>query len=157
MSSRLFQGVREERGLVYSVYSFHSAFLDGGRFGIYAGTGSREVRELVPVVCGELAKLTEGVASEELERARAQLRASMLMSRESSSSRAEQIAQQLLIYGRAVPVAEILEKIAAVTVADIERVAGRGLATAPTVTAAAPRKHPVSAGRVAARGGREGT
>src|SRR3546814_2031127 len=71
MSSRLFQEVREKRGLVYSVYSFHSAFLDGGLFGIYAGTGSREVRELVPVVCGELAKLTEGVSSEELEIGRA--------------------------------------------------------------------------------------
>src|SRR3546814_18230961 len=85
MSSRLFQEVREKRGLVYSVYSFHSAFLDGGLFGIYAGTGSREVRELVPVVCGELAKLTEGVSSEELERARAPLRASLLLSRERPS------------------------------------------------------------------------
>src|SRR3546814_6550178 len=102
-------------------------------------------------VCGELAKRTEGVSSEELERARAQLRASMLMSRESASSRAEQIAQQLLIYGREVPVEEILEKIAAVTVGDIERVARRVLATAPTVTAIGPLKHLESAERIAAR------
>src|SRR3546814_19238185 len=102
-------------------------------------------------VCGELAKRTEGVSSEELERARAQLRASMLMSRESSSSRAEQIAQQLLIYGREVPVEEILEKIAAVTVGDIERVARRALATAPTVTAISPLKHLESADRIGAR------
>src|SRR3546814_1671199 len=75
MSSRLFQEVREKRGLVYSVYAFHSAFVDGGLFGVYAGTGSAEVRELVPVVCDELAKLTQSVSEEELDRARAQLRA----------------------------------------------------------------------------------
>src|SRR3546814_11566800 len=80
----------------------------------------------------------------------------MLMSRESSSSRAEQIAQQLLIYGREVPVEEILEKIAAVTVGDIERVARRVLATAPTVTAIGPLKHLESAERVAARPGGAG-
>jgi predicted Zn-dependent peptidase len=151
MSSRLFQEVREKRGLVYSVYSFHSAFLDGGLFGVYAGTGSKEVRELVPVVCDELAKLTLGVSEEELDRARAQLRAALLMSRESSSARAEQIAQQLLIYGREVPVEEILAKIAAVTAADVQRVAHRLLASAPTVTAIGPLKHLESAARIAAR------
>ena len=151
MSSRLFQEVREKRGLVYSVYSFHSAFLDGGLFGVYAGTGSKEVRELVPVVCDELAKLTLGVSEEELDRARAQLRAALLMSRESSSARAEQIAQQLLIYGREVPVEEILAKIAAVTAADVQRVARRLLASAPTVTAIGPLKHLESAARIAAR------
>jgi predicted Zn-dependent peptidase len=151
MSSRLFQEVREKRGLVYSVYSFHSAFLDGGLFGVYAGTGSSEVRELVPVVCGELAKLTEGVTEEELDRARAQLRAALLMSRESSSQRAEQLAQQLLIYDREVPVEEILGKIAAVTTADIERVTRRLLASAPTVTAMGPLKHLESAERIVAR------
>ena len=75
MSSRLFQEVREKRGLVYSIYSFHSAFLDGGLFGLYAGTGASEVRELVPVICDELVKLTRGVTAEELERGRAQVRA----------------------------------------------------------------------------------
>jgi predicted Zn-dependent peptidase len=151
MSSRLFQEVREKRGLVYSVYSFHSAFLDGGLFGIYAGTGTQEIRELVPVVCDELSKLTKGVSEEELERARAQLRASLLMSRESSSARAEQIAQQLLIYGRPVPVEEVLGKIAAVTAADIQRVALRLLKSAPTVTAIGPLAHLESAERIAAR------
>lgn len=151
MSSRLFQEVREKRGLVYSVYSFHSAFLDGGLFGIYAGTGTQEIRELVPVVCDELTKLTKGVSEEELERARAQLRASLLMSRESSSARAEQIAQQLLIYGRPVPVDEVLAKIAAVTAADIQRVAVRLLKSAPTVTAIGPLAHLESAERIVAR------
>lgn len=153
MSSRLFQEVREKRGLVYSVFSFHSAFLDGGLFGLYAGTGERDVGELVPVVCDELAKLTRDITAEELERARAQVRASLLMSRERSSARAEQLAQQLLIYGREVPLAETLEKIAAVTRDDLTRVAGRILASRPTVTAIGPLAQLESAERIAARFG----
>jgi len=151
MSSRLFQEVREKRGLVYSIYSFHSAFLDGGLFGVYAGTGEKEVRELVPVLCDELGKLTLGVSEQELDRARAQLRASLLMSREKSSARAEQIAQQLLIYGRPIPVEESLRKIAAVTPADIERVARRLMSSAPTTTAIGPIRQLESAARIAAR------
>jgi predicted Zn-dependent peptidase len=153
MSSRLFQEVREKRGLVYSIYSFHSAFIDGGIFGLYAGTGSREISELVPVVCDELAKLVRGVTDEELERARAQVRASLLMSRESTSSRAEQLAQQLLIYQRPVPLEEILGKVVAVTPEDIVRVAGRLLRSRPTVTAIGPLAHLESAERIAARFG----
>ncbi|WP_299615955.1 pitrilysin family protein, partial [Pelagibius sp.] len=151
MSSRLFQEVREKRGLVYSVYSFHSAFLDGGLFGIYAGTGEAEVAELVPVVCGEMTKLTESIGAEELDRARAQVRASLLMSRESGASRAEQLAQQLLIYGRSIPLAEVLEKIDAVRLDDLRRVAGRLLASPPTVTAIGPLARLERAERIAAR------
>ncbi len=151
MSSRLFQEVREKRGLVYSIYSFHSAFLDGGLFGIYAGTGEREVAELVPVVCDEMSKLTKGIGEAELERARAQVKASLLMSRESSAARAEQLAQQLLIYGRSIPLAEVLEKVAAVTVDDLQRVAGELLASPPTVTAIGPLAHLERADRIAAR------
>ncbi|CAE7349963.1 unnamed protein product [Symbiodinium microadriaticum] len=151
MSSRLFQEVREKRGLVYSVYSFHSAFQDGGLFGIYAGTGEREVAELVPVVCDELAKLTGAIEEEELDRARAQVKSSLLMSRESSSARAEQLAQQLLIYGRALPVSEVLEKISAVTAADLQGVAAKLLASAPTVTALGPLSQLESAERLSAR------
>lgn len=151
MSSRLFQEVREKRGLVYSIYSFHSAFLDGGVFGIYAGTGEREVAELLPVVCDEMTKLTGAMGDEELDRARAQVRASLLMSRESSSSRAEQLAQQMLIYGREVPVAEVLAKIDAVTIADLQRIAAKLLASPPTVTAIGPLSHLESAERIAAR------
>ena len=151
MSSRLFQEVREKRGLVYSIYSFHSAFMDGGLFGLYAGTGEKEVSELLPVVCDELMKLTLGVSEEELARAQAQLRASLLMSREKSSSRAEQLAQQLLIYGRPIPVEETLAKIAALTPADVQRVAARLLVSAPTVTAIGPLAQLESAQQIAAR------
>jgi len=138
MSSRLFQEVREKRGLVYSIYSFNSAYRDGGTFGIYAGTGEAEVGEVIPVVCDELTKLSQSVSQEELDRARAQVKASLLMSRESCSARCEQLAQQILCYDRPLTTAEILEKIAAVTPQDIERLGARLISSRPTFTVTGP-------------------
>ncbi|MGH6961069.1 MAG: M16 family metallopeptidase, partial [Dongiaceae bacterium] len=114
MSSRLFQEIREKRGLVYSIYSFASPYSDGGLFGVYAGTGADEVRELVPVLCDELVKVADTLDETELRRARAQLKAGILMGRESSGSRSEQLAQQLLIYGRPIPMDEIVARVEAV-------------------------------------------
>jgi predicted Zn-dependent peptidase len=95
MSSRLFQEIREKRGLVYSVYSFTAPYLDGGLFGIYAGTGESEAAELMPVTLDELHKVQTDVTDVELARARAQVKASLLMSLESTGSRCEQLARQL--------------------------------------------------------------
>jgi predicted Zn-dependent peptidase len=114
MSSRLFQEVREERGLAYAIYSFVSAYRDGGLFGVYAGTSEGDVSELLSVVVDEFAKLPSDITEEELERARAQLKASVLMSRENSLSRCEQLAQQLLVYGRPQSLEEIVDHIEAV-------------------------------------------
>jgi predicted Zn-dependent peptidase len=100
MSSRLFQEVREERGLAYAIYSFVSAYGDSGLFGVYAGTSEGDTSELLSVVADEFTKLPSDIGEDELQRARAQLRASVLMSRESSLSRCEHLAQQLLVYGR---------------------------------------------------------
>ena len=138
MSSRLFQEIREKRGLVYSIYSFASAYRDDGVFGIYAGTGQAEAAEMVPVICDELLKLCDGVAEEEVARAAAQLKASILMSRESSGSRCEQLAQQLLVYGRPVEAAEIVEKISAVDGAKIADLARRMISSSPTCAAMGP-------------------
>ncbi len=138
MSSRLFQEIREKRGLVYSIYSFTSSYRDDGVFGIYAGTGQEEAAEMVPVICDELLKLCDGVSEEEVSRAAAQLKASILMSRESSGSRCEQLAQQLLVYGRPVEASEIVEKISAVDGARIADLARRMIATAPTSAAMGP-------------------
>ncbi|MBF0324270.1 MAG: insulinase family protein [Alphaproteobacteria bacterium] len=138
MSSRLFQEIREKRGLVYSIYSFASSYADGGLFGIYAGTGEDEVAELVPVLCDEVVKICAGVSGDELQRARAQLKASILMSLESTSSRCEQVARQLLVYGRPIPTAEVVEKVEAVESTDIIRVAKRLFATTPTIAAIGP-------------------
>ena len=132
MSSRLFQEVREKRGLVYSIQSFHSFYSDGGLFGIYAGTGETEVAEVMPIVCAEMRKVCDEVGTEEVDRARAQLKASLLMALESTSSRAEQLARQLMVFGRPIPVAEIIGKVEAVDVAAVERAARRLIASRPT-------------------------
>ncbi|HLO76919.1 MAG TPA: pitrilysin family protein, partial [Magnetospirillum sp.] len=138
MSSRLFQEVREKRGLVYSIYSFTSSYADGGLFGIYAGTGEDEVTELVPVMCDEVVKVVGGVSEAELQRARAQLKASILMSLESTSSRCEQLARQILVYGRPIPTAEVVDKVEAIDNAEIIRVAKRLFSSTPTVAAIGP-------------------
>jgi predicted Zn-dependent peptidase len=138
MSSRLFQEIREKRGLVYSIHSFTSSYSDGGIFGIYAGTGEKEVAELLPVVCDELAKLPGDMSVEEVKRAAAQLRAATLMSREKPSARCEQLASQLLIYGRPIPPAEAVARIDAVTIDDLARLARRLTQSTPTLTALGP-------------------
>jgi predicted Zn-dependent peptidase len=138
MSSRLFQEIREKRGLVYSIHSFTSSYADGGIFGIYAGTGEKEVAELLPVVCDELAKLPDDMSEPEVKRAAAQLRAATLMSREKPSARCEQLASQLLIYGRPITPAEAVARIDAVTIDDLVRLARRLTQSAPTLTTLGP-------------------
>lgn len=138
MSSRLFQEIREKRGLVYSIYSFAASYLDGGLFAIYAATGEKEAAELIPLLCDELAKATGDISEEELLRARAQIKAGLLMARESTSARVETLSRQLTVYGRPVPAAEMVEKLEAVTVADMRRVASRFLSTRPTLSAIGP-------------------
>lgn len=151
MSSRLFQEVREKRGLVYSIYSFLSAYRDGGLFGIYAGTGEGEVGELIPVVCDQLTRLAGDIGEDEVARARAQLKASILMSLESTGARCEQAAQQILTYGRPLAVPEIVAKIEAVDAAAVAQVA-RAIASArPTLTALGPIGRVEPFDRVAAR------
>lgn len=138
MSSRLFQEVREKRGLVYSVYAYASAFADAGLFGIYAGTGPDEVVELMPVICDELAKLPETIDGGEVERARAQLKASLLMGMESTGNRADQLGNQMLVYGRPWGMDELIEKIDAVTEDSLAAAAKKLIGGAPTLTAIGP-------------------
>ena len=138
MSSRLFQEIREKRGLVYSIYSFAAPFMDGGLFGIYAGTGEAEAEELVPVTLEELRKVQNNVTEAELHRARAQVKASLLMSLESTGSRCEQVARQIQVFGRIVPTAETVAKLNAVTVDSVRRAAIRVFRAAPTLAAMGP-------------------
>jgi predicted Zn-dependent peptidase len=151
MSSRLFQEIREKRGLVYSVYSFVSAYHDGGLFGIYAGTGESEAAELIPVVCDEIAKLSRDITGPEVARAKAQLKAGILMSRESSAARCEQVAQQLLTFGRPLPVAEIVGKIEAVDIDRLQQLAGSVFRGRPTFAALGPIGRVEAYDRLAAR------
>ena len=138
MSSRLFQEIREKRGLVYSIYSFCAPYSDGGIFGIYAGTGESEAAELMPVTLEELRKVQSEVTEAELHRARAQVKASLLMSLESTGSRCEQIARQIQVFGRVVPTAETVAKINAVMPEDIQRAAARHFRAKPTLAAMGP-------------------
>lgn len=138
MSSRLFQEIREKRGLVYSIYSFASPFQDGGVFAVYAGTGEDQAEELVPVALEELRKVQHDVTEDELNRAKAQLRASLLMSLESTGSRCEQLARQLQVHGRIIPVEETKARIAAVTIDQVQAAAARMFRAAPTLAALGP-------------------
>jgi predicted Zn-dependent peptidase len=151
MSSRLFQEVREKRGLVYSIYSFHAGFADSGLFGIYAGTGEKSLKELAPLVFDEIAGVAKGVAGAELARAKAQLKADVLMSLESTHARAEQIARQLTIYGRILPPAEVTGLIERVDEAAIARCAALLLKGPLTVTTLGPAKTLESYERLCAR------
>jgi predicted Zn-dependent peptidase len=138
MSSRLFQEVREKRGLVYSIYSFTSAYRDSGMLGIYAGTGEKQIKELVPVVCDELLAIKESDLEVEIERSKVQLRSGLMMSRETTSNRCEQMAQHLLVYGDIMTVEEIVEKVNQVDIISVKRVIKKLLATVPTLTALGP-------------------
>jgi predicted Zn-dependent peptidase len=138
MSSRLFQEVREKRGLVYSIYSFLSAYDDTGVFGIYAGTDDKDINELVPLVCDEIGKITQRIEDQELLRAKAQMKSSVLMSLESTSSRAEQMARQLMVFGRPIPTEESVARIEAIDNDAIYRVAKRIFSSTPSVAALGP-------------------
>jgi len=151
MSSRLFQEVREERGLVYSIYSFANPFRDAGVFAIYAGTGADEAGELIPVVCDEVCRVAEDVTEEEVARARAQMKASLLMSLESTMARCEQLGQHMLVHGRPLDTAEVIARINAVDVEAVRRCARRLRARPPVVAALGPVKGLEDYDRIAAR------
>lgn len=151
MSSRLFQEVRERRGLVYSISTFSSAYEDGGLFGVYAGTGPDHVEELVPVVCDEICRVAEDAGEEEIRRARNQLKASILMALESTMSRCEQIGQQYLVFGRHLPTEELVARIEEVEVSAVRRVARRLREKRPTVAALGPLRGLEEYDRIAAR------
>jgi len=131
MSSRLFQEVREKRGLVYSIYSFMQSYLDGGTFAIHAGTGPDQVAELIPVVADQLNQLSHQVSTEEVNRAKAQLKAGMLMARENTTSRMEALGRQMMIFGRPIPIEETIELLNDVDGIAVTRYVDRMLSQGP--------------------------
>jgi predicted Zn-dependent peptidase len=139
MSSRLFQEVREFRGLCYSVYAFHWGFSDTGIFGIHAATGGENLPELLPVIVEELRKSSHTIEQQEIERARAQIRAQLLMGQESPAARAGQIARQMMLYGRPIPNPEMMERLEGITIERLTDLAGRlFFDTVPTLSAIGP-------------------
>ena len=138
MSSRLFQEIRERRGLAYVIYSFLSCYKDCGIFGVYCGTGAEEARGLLSLVLDEIEKVQNDVTEEELNRARAQLKASILMSLESTSARCEQLARQMMVFGRPVPFNEIVQRIDGADRSSVTDVARRVFAGRPSIAAIGP-------------------
>ncbi|MBI3452018.1 MAG: insulinase family protein [Rhodospirillales bacterium] len=138
MSSRLFQEIRERRGLCYTISAFSASYLDGGIFGVYTGTGERETAEMIPVLAEEMRAVTAPIDAEEIRRARAQMKAGLLMSLESTNARMDALGSNILIYGRPIPPDEISRCIDAVTPEDITRVARRLFVGRPTIAAMGP-------------------
>ncbi len=138
MSSRLFQEVREKRGLCYSVYAFHWGFSDTGIFGVHAATGKDDIARLVPVLVDELRRAGEDISQEELNRARAQYRAGLMMSHESAASRASQIARQMLLFGRPITTEELVDRLSKLTVERLTDLSSRLFSTRPTIAAIGP-------------------
>ena len=138
MSSRLFQEVREKRGLVYSIYSFYSGYRDSAQFGIYAGTGPDKLAEVVPIVCDEILKVAATMQEKELARAKAQLRANMLMGRESMMSRADQQAKYALYRNEVFDLDRAIRQIEDITISGVQGVAKRIFSAKPTLTALGP-------------------
>jgi predicted Zn-dependent peptidase len=125
MSSRLFQEVREKRGLCYSVFSFGSAFEDTGQVGVYAATSPEHANELVVLTTDIMMSVADEVTEPEVARAKAQLKASLVMNLESASSRADQIARQFLAFGEVPAIATLVKKIEAVTPEQVRDLAAR--------------------------------
>ena len=139
MSSRLFQEAREKRGLCYSIYAFSSGFQDAGFLGIYAGTGEAEAGEISAVVAGEMAAIAGDLTEAETARARAQIKAGLLMGLESPSARAELIAGQMFALGRVQSVGEIVAQIDAIDAGAVKRYAAQVMqSTAPAIAAIGP-------------------
>jgi predicted Zn-dependent peptidase len=136
MSSRLFQQVREERGLAYSVYSYRAAYEDTGFLAIYAGTAPERVHETLGVIGTELDRLVaDGLTAAELDAAKGHLAGSLAMSLETSSSRMRRIGRSEQVEGEVPPLDDLVARVLAVTADDVERVIDRVLRDAPRTLA----------------------
>ena len=133
MSSRLFKEIREKRGLVYSVYCFQNNHTNSGFVGVSAATDKEQINKMMPVVADEIKKIcNEKISDEELLRVKTQIKASILMSMESSSAMAERLARQHLIFGRYITESEVVEKLENVNKEDILMVAQKVFSSKPT-------------------------
>ncbi len=124
-SSRLFQSVREKRGLVYSIYSYHASFIDTGLWGVYAGTDKKHVSEVTNITIDEINNLSSTITAEELRRAKNQLKGNLILALESTSNKMTNIAKQEIYYGKYYYPKEIIEMVESVTLEGIKDLAQR--------------------------------
>jgi len=124
LSSRLFQEIREQRGLVYSVYSYHSSYHDTGLFGIYAGLSKQNVNEVLDLIFKQVRDIqVNGVKKEELYRAKEQLKGSLFLSLENVNTRMSRLGKSQLYLGKVFSPEEIVNKVNRVTISDIQELA----------------------------------
>ena len=141
MSSRLFQQVREERGLCYSIFSFAQMFTDTGLFGVYAGTSDKTVDEMLTVSLAALKSCSTDLSDEEIHRAKQQLRAAVMMRRDSVSSLMESTARHLALFGRVIEGDEMAAAIDAVSHDDVAELAHQIISgPAPSLSIVGPAK-----------------
>ncbi|WP_433468136.1 M16 family metallopeptidase [Spirillospora sp. CA-128828] len=139
MSSRLFQEIREKRGLAYSVYSYTAQYADSGIFGVYAGCQPAKAEEVLSICRDELAKAAEdSLTAEELERGKGQLRGAMVLGLEDTGSRMSRIGKSELVYESLLRVDEVLARIEAVTLDDVRAIAREVLAVPQALTVIGP-------------------
>jgi len=126
LSSRLFQEIREQRGLAYSVYSYHSTYVDTGLFAIYAGTSPKNTEEVIECILQEVNDIRQqGITADELARTKAQIKGGLYLGLESVSSRMSRLGKTELTYNRVLSPDEVVEKLEKVTLEDVKRVIGR--------------------------------
>jgi predicted Zn-dependent peptidase len=139
MSSRLFQRIREERGLAYSVYSFSSSYSDAGMFGVYAGCQPGKADEVLSLIVAELDAAARGeLAADEIERGKGQMRGATVLGLEDAGSRMTRIGKSETIYGEVLGVDELLARIDAVTPGDVAQLAGELLDRPRCLTVVGP-------------------
>lgn len=127
MSSRLFQEIREKRGLAYSVYSYHTLYSDSGLFAVYVGTSPKQARTVISLVREEISKITRDLKQKEIRKAKDHLKGHLVLSLESTSSRMNRLGKAYLSQGEALSIDELIEKLENVTLEEIAEVAEKWL------------------------------
>jgi len=141
MSSRLFQEIREKRGLAYSVYSYAQQFAGSGTLGFYAGCNPAKALEVVAIIRDVLADVVaHGLTHEEIERAKGAVRGSLVLSQEDTGSRMSRIGKNEIVYGQVMDFDDILKEISRVSAADISEIASEFLVKTPTLALVGPFK-----------------
>lgn len=138
VSSRLFQEIREKRGLVYSIYSYVTSYLDTGVWAVYAGTGRKKITEVIELILKELKELAATLTDVELQRAKNQLKGNLILGLESTSSRMQNIARQEIYYGRYYSPSEIIKEIDAITPGQVKELSEKLIGQNITLTVLGP-------------------
>ncbi len=154
MSSRLFQEIREKRGLAYSVYAYAQQFAGSGQIGFYAGCNPRKAIEVIEIIREILSDVANnGMSHEEIERAKGAVRGSLVLSQEDSGSRMSRIGKNEIVYGQIMGFDEILKAISTVNESDIKKIASEFLTKTPTLALVGPFKSESQFEKVLAKGG----